>query len=174
MKKLFALFFILLGVVVIAFLMKVNKDNKVKNNERETKLVDETGTLVDEWSELSKGASNEDAQDFFDFVKKKAADGSLGSSEGIKNAIREGGEKYGVNLSEEETAKIADTISTLEGLGFSTDMIVDQAEALYEEYGADYMNHIEDALINTAKQVAEDTAISIWEGTKDAVLSFFE
>lgn len=174
MKKFMAIFFILLGVCVIALLMKVNQNNKTKNEETARQIESKSGDLAKEWTELSGGNNTEVPDDFFDYLKEKAADGSFASEEGIEQAIREGGQKYGFTLDEAKSKELANTINTLEGFGFSTDVMINEAEKLYEEYGADYINHLEDAFLDTAKQVAEDAAIGLWDGFKDMISSFFE
>lgn len=174
MKKILAIFFILLGVCIIALLMKVNQNNKTKNEETARQIESKSGDLAKEWTELSGGSNAEVPEDFFDFLKEKAYEGSFSSEEGVEQVIREGGQRYGFNLDETKSKELADTISTLEGFGFSSDVMIDEAEKLYNEYGADYINHLEEAFLDTAKQVAEDAAVGLWDGFKNMIADFFE
>ena len=116
---------------------------------------------------------HETAVSMFDFVEEKIADGSLKTEEGVAAAMREGEERFGVNIDEATAKQVVDTMEKLEGMGFSAEELVGKAKGLYEKYGSNFVDHANE-LVTEAVEDAVATAVSsffsnLWEETK----SFF-
>jgi uncharacterized protein YpuA (DUF1002 family) len=87
----------------------------------------------------------------FDFLQKKASDGSLETEAGTRDAIDEGRKKFDVQISEKDLEKMIELIITLEEMGFDSEKIIEDAKALYEAYGADFVDHTEELVTEAIK-----------------------
>ncbi|MCM1126828.1 MAG: DUF1002 domain-containing protein [Lachnospiraceae bacterium] len=115
----------------------------------------------------------ETAGEVFDFLKDQAADGNLSSGEGIQKAIDEGEEKFGVTISEADAKELVDTMEKLEDLGFSAEYVVDKAGSLYDEYGADFVDHADELVKGAVKNAASNAVSSFWQNLKNSIKNFF-
>lgn len=113
----------------------------------------------------------------FAFIKEKVQDGSLKSEEGIKEAVSEGKEKFGVDISEADAKKIVETMEKLEDLGFSGEYVIDKAQELYDRYGADFLNHADEviggAVQNAVAGATESFFHNLWESAKNFFKNLF-
>ncbi len=100
-----------------------------------------TGEIADS----VKSASNEDVEALVAFVKEKIASGELETEDDIYKAISEGEEKFGVILAEGEKQQIVALMKKIEDLNLDPNKLIDQAVGLYDKYGDDIVNHLEDA-----------------------------
>lgn len=100
-----------------------------------------TGEIADS----VKSASNEDVEALVAFVKEKIASGELETENDIYTAISEGEEKFGVILDEGEKQQIVALMKKIEDLNLDPNKLIDQAVGLYDKYGDDIVNHLEDA-----------------------------
>lgn len=100
-----------------------------------------TGEIADS----VKSASNEDVEALVAFVKEKIASGELETEDDIYTAISEGEEKFGVILAESEKQQIVALMKKIEDLNLDPNKLIDQAVGLYDKYGDDIVNHLEDA-----------------------------
>lgn len=116
----------------------------------------------------------ETAGQVFDFLKDQAADGNLSSGEGIQKAIDEGQEKFGVTIDEADAEKLVNTMEKLEDMGFSAEYVVEKAGSLYEEYGADFVDHADELVKGAVKNAASNAASSFWQNLKNSVKNFFK
>lgn len=116
----------------------------------------------------------ETADQVFDFLKDQAADGNLSSGEGIQKAIDEGQEKFGVTIDEADAEKLVNTMEKLEDMGFSAEYVVEKAGSLYEEYGADFVDHADELVKDAVKNAASNAASSFWQNLKKSVKNFFK
>ena len=91
------------------------------------------GDVGEKLSNALSGMDDETAGEIFEFVKEKVQDGSLKSEDGIKKAISEGEEKFGVDISEADAKRIVETMEKLEDLGFSGEYVIDKAQELYNQ-----------------------------------------
>jgi len=119
-------------------------------------LFPEFSDYQDQFAEFFSDVDEEQMPEVFDFLQEKVADGSLKSESGIKKFIKEGKEKFGDDtgggLSEEHLKNMVELANTLEDMGFSTERIVEQARSMYEERGADFINHIEELVTEAIKE----------------------
>ena len=116
----------------------------------------------------------ETAGQVFDFLKDQAADGNLSSGEGIQKAIDEGQEKFGVTIEEADAEKLVNTMEKLEDMGFSAEYVVEKAGSLYEEYGADFVDHADELVKGAVKNAASNAANNFWQNLKNSVKNFFK
>lgn len=116
----------------------------------------------------------EDIEELITFIKEKEAAGELETQEDIRNVIEEGEEKFSVSLSEEETVKIEKAINRIKGLGLSSEYIISQAEGLYDKYGAELVNHADEAISEAVSHAVSNAAEGFFQSMKRSVEGFFE
>lgn len=135
------------------------------------------GDVGDKLSDALSGIDDETAGEIFKFVKEKVQDGSLESEDGIKKAISEGKEKFGVDISEADAKRVVETMEKLEDLGFSGEYVIDKAQELYNQYGADFLNHadevIKGAVQNAVADAADNFFRNLWESAKNFFKNLF-
>lgn len=118
-------------------------------------------TAMDEMittGEIAEGENSEEIEELIAFIKAKLAAGELATDQDIKEAIKEGEEKFSVSLTDEEKEKILQVMHKIKELGLDPEKLLDQAKDLYAKYG--------DELINNAEEV-------IKKSFKDSVSNFF-
>lgn len=116
----------------------------------------------------------ETAEQVFDFLKDQAADGNLSSGDGIRQAISEGEEKFGVEIGEADAKALVNTMEKLEDMGFSAEYVVEKAGSLYEEYGTDFVDHADELVKGAVKNAASNTVGSFWQNLKNSIKNFFK
>ena len=135
------------------------------------------GDVGEKLSNALSGMDDETAGEIFEFVKEKVQDGSLKSEDGIKKAISEGEEKFGVDISEADAKRIVETMEKLEDLGFSGEYVIDKAQELYNQYGADFLDHadevIKGAVQNAVTSAADNFFHNLWESAKNFFKDLF-
>ena len=94
----------------------------------------------------------------FDFIREKAADGSLKTKEGIERVIDEGRENFNFELDERYVEDIVELINSLEDMGFDSEKIIERARNLYDEYGSSFVDHT-DELVREAVKSSLSTII---------------
>lgn len=142
--------------------------------ESEELLVDLEEMFADVKQQLKEAFENVDqetAMAMFDFVKEKIADGSLETEEGLSEAIEEGESRFGITVDKETARQVVETMEKLEDMGFSVEELLEKAKDLYEKYGAEFVEHANEAITEAVEDAAED-AISnffsnLWEGAKN-------
>ena len=150
----------------------------VRASEESSVDIDELlGDVGEKLSNALSGMDDETAGEIFEFVKEKVQDGSLKSEDGIKKAISEGEEKFGVDISEADAKRIVETMEKLEDLGFSGEYVIDKAQELYNQYGADFLDHadevIKGAVQNAVTSAADNFFHNLWESAKNFFKNLF-
>lgn len=148
-------------------------------------------------TETVEAPSAETVSEVLDFVKEKWDDGAFESDKKIQEAIKEGEEKFGVDLGEDLEKQVAKILKGLDGLGVSSDTAIDAAKKLYEEKGEEIAKQIQELyeeqsdkfaeqagkilkenLVEPAKEAAkaavENTAKNFWKDLKSSVSSFIK
>lgn len=129
-------------------------------------------------SEALADIDKEKAGEIFDFIKEKVADGSLESEEGIQAAIAEGEAKFGVTIDESTAQQVVNVMEKLEDMGFSGEEIVNKAKNLYDTYGADFLEHANEAFTEVVEEAVENAVTSffgnLWENIKTSVGNLFQ
>ena len=115
----------------------------------------------------------ETAEEVFSFLKEKIQEGSLHSEEGIGKAIEEAKEKFGVEISREDAQNLVDAMDKLEGMGFSAEYVLDKAGNLYKQYGADFVDHVDEVVTGAVKNAASNAVNSFFENLKKSIKDFF-
>ncbi len=142
--------------------------------DMEALLSDAEEKISEALSEIDKEKVNE----IFEFVKEKVVDGSLGSEEGLKEAIAEGEEKFDVTIDEAVAQQVVDAMEKLEDMGFSGEEIISKAENLYNTYGADFLSHANEAFAEVVEEAVENAITSffhnLWEDIKTSVRNLFK
>lgn len=72
-------------------------------------------------------------------------------------------------LSPEDAQKLMDTIEKLEELGVSPEVVKEKATELYEKYGKDCVEHVEEAVTEAVKGAAESAAENFANDVKQSV-----
>lgn len=127
-----------------------------------------TGEITD----ALENADSEEVEALIAFVKAKLAAGDLETEADIREAIEEGEEQFGVTLDESEIQQIIDVMNKIKGLGLDPSVLVNQAADLYEQFGADFLEHIDGASI--AKSGISGFFSKIGNGIKDFFANLFQ
>lgn len=137
----------------------------------------DAGNLLSQVKEQLREAfsdiDQETAEEVFSFLKDKSKDGDLSSQEGLLEAIEEGKEKFGVEISEKDAKELVDTMEKLEDLGFSAEYVIDKTENLYQEYGEDFVEHVDEVVTGAVKNAASNAVNHFFDNLKNSVKSFF-
>ncbi|TCL56914.1 uncharacterized protein YpuA (DUF1002 family) [Kineothrix alysoides] len=126
--------------------------------------------------ELAKAAQNvnsDDIEKLIAYIKEKVANGELETDEDIRAAVEEGEERFGVSLTKEEIQRIVDLMNKLEGMGLNSDYLISQAEKLYSKYGADIVNHADEAISEAVSDAVANAAGGFFQSLKNSVKDFF-
>lgn len=169
MKKILGVLIILLGVTVIAFLMKVNSEQGGRKNTVTLKIEEVTGEIKSLADSLPKNVDDESVKEVISFAKEKSSEGALSSKDGVERVLDEAKDKFGVEITASQKEGIAEAVEKLEGMGFSTEVLIDKAEETYQKYGEKFTDHLEEAFVEAAKEAAGESAKKMWDGVKDTV-----
>ena len=167
MKKVFVVFLFILGIGLILFFMKSERIHEKEMNVVTLKIEEEVTDVKEKVTSLTREADSETLDEMAGFIKEKKAEGKLKSKEGIMEVIDEAEDKFGTTVSDDTRQQIASAITQLEDMGFSTDTIVNKTEELYDRYGTEFGEHIEEVFLEAAKEKAADTVQSAWDGVKE-------
>lgn len=116
-------------------------------------------------------ADSQDIEELIAFVKAKVAAGGLDSDDQIRSAIKEGEDKFGVTLTEDEINQIIAIMQKINQLGLDPNVLVSQAEDLYSKFGKDFLKNLDTDAI--AKEVAKSAASGFFAKIGDAIKGFF-
>ena len=116
-------------------------------------------------------ADSQDIEELIAFVKAKVAAGGLDSDGQIRSAIKEGEDKFGVTLTEDEINQIIAIMQKINQLGLDPNVLVAQAEDLYSKFGKDFLKNLDTDAI--AKEVAKSAASGFFAKIGDAIKGFF-
>lgn len=109
------------------------------------------------------------------FAIKKGDNGSVtftinkdntGDVEDVISGIED---NFNISLPDEAKDKIEDAVDELAGMGFSKDIIIEEASKMYDKYGKDAVNHVTEAFENMTKQAIKDTAHNILDDIKQTI-----
>ena len=125
-------------------------------------------------SEAFDSMDEDTAVEVFAFLKSQVSEGNLASDEGVEKAITEGEKKFGVELDEADARALVDTMEKLEDMGFSAEDVVEKAESLYGEYGAEFVDHADELVKGAVANAAQNALNSFWDNIKSSVKGFFD
>ena len=127
--------------------------------------------------ELAKAAQNvssDEIEQLIAYLKEKIANGELDSDDDIREAIKDGEAQFGVSLSEEEIQRIINLMNKLESMGLNSDYLISQAEKLYNKYGADIVNHADEAISEAVSDAVANASAGFFQSIKNSVKEFFQ
>lgn len=169
MKK--KIYVIIAGMLML--LLGAGRSVYASGNDSDEAAGDVIGQVKKELTAIFENVDQETAGEVFSFLKEKISDGNLGSEEGLLNAIREGEEQFGVEISREDAKKLVETMNKLEDMGFSAEYVLDKTESLYQEYGAGFVEHIDEVVTGAVKNAASNAVGNFFDNLKESVKSFF-
>ncbi len=132
----------------------------IKGYEAMTGVVVEEGTLDTAMDELittgeiaeeiaaQTGGDSEQIEELIAFVKANVAARELETEEDVLAVIAEGEQKFGVTLSESQKQQIVDIMMKINELGLDPQMLIEQAEDLYSQFGTDFFEDLQIDLDN--------------------------
>lgn len=126
-----------------------------------------------ELTEAARNVSSEEIEQLIAWLKEKVAKGELESDADIRTAINEGETKFGVTLSEEEVQLILDLMNKLKSMGLNSEYLLSQAEKLYNKYGADIVNHADEAISEAVSSAVSNAADGVWQNIRKSVKNFW-
>lgn len=175
MKKILAFMAaVLIGGCLFSGISGMNVRAAEKNDVDVSGLL---GNVKEELSDAFSEMDEETVKEILSFVKEKVADGSLKTEKGLTDAIAEGEKEFGVTIDKADAQKVVDTMEKLEELGFSGEHIMEKTEELYDKYGADFVEHVDEVVASAVQEAVADAADSffknIWNSTKTFVKSLF-
>lgn len=139
----------------------------------ETGAADVIGQVKEKLSAVFEEVDEETANEFFSFLKEQVQEGNLNSKEGVQSAIKEGEDKFGVAISEENARELVSTMEKLEDMGFSAEYVIDKSQSLYQEYGADFVDHVDEVVTGAVKNAASNAVGGFFTNLKNSIKSFF-
>lgn len=101
-----------------------------------------TGEIAEEVA-AQTGADSEQIEELIAFVKARVAASELETEEDILSVITEGEQEFGVTLSQEQKQQIVDIMLKINELGLDPQMLIEQAEDLYSQFGTDFFEDLE-------------------------------
>lgn len=130
--------------------------------------------VKDQLSEAFENVDEETANEWFSFVKEKVTEGGLNTQEGLSQAIEEGEARFGVTVDEADAKQIVETMEKLEDMGFSAEYVIEKAEGLYQEYGAEFVDHADEVVSGAVKNAVSNAITSFFQSIWEAIKRFFE
>lgn len=138
---------------------------------------EDAGDIIDQVRQqleaVFENIDQDSASDIFSFIKEKIAEGDLTTEEGLQSAIEEGNEKFGVTISKEDAQKLVSAMEKLESMGFSAEDLVEKTENLYQKYGADFVDHVDEIVSGAIKNAVSNAISSFFENLVNSVKGFF-
>jgi len=168
-KKFFLCLLFVLMLGIVGYMVVLGQRYTARKESSYVDYSAAVGEMMGQFGQLVKNVDADTANQVFDFVKDKIDSGALDSREGLKDALQEGREQFGVEISEADAQKIVDTVDQLEQFGFSPDTVIDEAKSLYEKYGEDCVNHVNEVVTNAVKDAASDAVDSFADYLKESV-----
>ena len=101
-----------------------------------------TGEIAEEIAAQTGGDSGQ-IEELIAFVKANVAARELETEEDVLATIAEGEQKFGVTLSQEQKQQIVDVMMKINELGLDPQMLIEQAEDLYSQFGTDFFENLE-------------------------------
>lgn len=126
-------------------------------------------SLKDSLEQLLENLKPEDANKIFQFLREKIDEGKWNSEKGIQEVISEGEKKFNVTLTKEQKDTILSAVSAIKNLGISPEYLVGQMEEIYQKYGEELKNGIE----NEKQKVVEKAQNKIKQEINKTVTNYF-
>ncbi len=175
MKKFIKTFFIALFVclLIVGLGLCFLVFRKAHANNGQMNVIETVKTVSAELSNVTKNADKSQVNAVMDVLSERTKDGTLSQDEGVKSVLQECAQSAGVEIPEEVVTSVESALDTLEGMGFSAQSIADSVTEVYEKYGTEFADHMEEAFVNAAKDAAGNSAQSAWESLESTVKNLF-
>lgn len=157
-------------ILVIPLQAAASERNAASSEEDAGNIVEQ---IKGQLEEMFEGIDQEKASECFSFLREKLAEGNLATEEGLLDAIEEGKEKFGFEISKEDAEKLVDAMEKLEDMGFSAEYLIEKTESLYEEYGTDFIDHVDEVVSGVVKNAVSNAVSSFFNNLVSSVKSFF-
>lgn len=167
MKKVIGLF--LTGMVVIFAATLWGKISSVTKSGNPFQFTEMFSDMEKGMSGALENADSEQVKAMFDFTRDKLSNGNLDTEEGLSTAIAEGEERFGVTIDKDSARQVVEVMNQLEDMGFSGEEMIDRAKGLYEEYGADFMEHMKAEFTDAIEQAVYGAADDFWNNLVNTV-----
>lgn len=131
-------------------------------DEVQVELPEAAGT-DDAQTELPETAVTDDVQ--ADTTPDEPADDLPQNADEVQELAKQ----FDVELSKEDAQKLVDTMEKLEELGVSPDVVKEKATELYQKYGKDCVEHVQEAVTDAVKGAAENAAQNFADDVKQSV-----
>lgn len=168
-KKLLALLMVLAAVFLLVPVSSAHASGEPSNVDASDVLTQIKQQLSAAFEEMDQ----ETAEEVFSFLKDKLQEEDYASEEGLQSIIREGKDKFGVEVNKEDARKLVDAMEKLEDMGFSVEYMIEKTESLYQEYGADFVDHVDEVVTGAVKNAATNAVDSFFGNLKKSVRDFF-
>lgn len=132
------------------------------------------GDIKDELSEAVSQMDEETVKEIFGFVQEKVQDGSLKTESGLEEAIKEGEERFGIEISRDDAQKVVETMEKLEDMGFSAEYVMEKAEELYDSYGAEFIDHADEVITGAVQDAVTNAIKSFFHNLWETIKNFFK
>lgn len=153
-----------------ALIGAVKSYEKMSGKEVSDQVLDAAMNELITTGEIAQGENSQLIEELVAFIKAKLASGELETDEEIREAIREGEEKFNVSLTDEEKEKILQVMQKIKDLGLDPEKLLDQAKDLYEEYGSELFDNAQEVV----KQSFFDSLTGYFDDMGTRVKSFFK
>lgn len=160
-------------MVVAAVFLLMPASVRAAGDFSESDTADIISQVKQQLSAAFENLDQETAREIFSFLKEKIQEADYGTEEGLSGIIQEGKDKFGVEVSREEARKLVEAMEKLEAMGFSAEYMVDKTQSLYEEYGADFVDHVDEVVTGAVKNAASNAVNSFFGNLKKSVRNFF-
>lgn len=95
------------------------------------------------------------------------------SDEDAADVIEQIKEQLDIELTEADAQKLVETMEKLEDMGFSVEYVLEKTENLYKEYGAEFVDHVEETVTGAVKNTLSGAASSFFNHLANSVKDFF-
>ena len=102
-----------------------------------------------------------------------SSDEDMPFDKGRGDLIEQVKERLDVEISRQDARKLVDAMEKLEDMGFSVEDMLEKAERLYEEYGAEFVDHMEEEVTEVVKNATANAVSSFFENLVNSVKAFF-
>ena len=115
----------------------------------------------------SVDADPEKVEELIDYIKAEVIAKGLDDPEEIKDVIEKAGEKFDIDLSEEQKQELTDVMDKIADLDIDPETLLKQAGDLYDKYGDTILSEAKAAVDGV---LTDEVKASLWQ----AVVSFFK
>ncbi len=106
-------------------------------------------------------------QEMFSWLEGQLIEGDLTAEQDIRAAIDAGEERFGIHLPDGAKDAVISVIAGCQSFGLKPGFLVDQAAAIYEEYGGDIAGDSGSSFFRVVWEAVKDLLFGLWDFLKD-------